>query len=232
MGIIRNVFDAVYDNLISGNAYYLIIKSVIVTVVIAVIAWGLAFVLGSLISYFMCYEKRVVSGIAKGFCFVFRSVPAIIVMLLFYYVFCKSIHMSPVLITGVALGFYGAGHYAEIMARSVLIAQQRQDTAVTLRLQHMFYSVAIPQAMEEAWFPIKRLTIHILQWTAVAGYVTVNDLTEVMVRIGQRTMYPFFAIFCCMIFYLIFTAVIEWIFSILSKRFVPFELENMKNDEE
>lgn len=226
MSILRNIIDAVYANLISGNAYYLIIKSVIVTLAMAVIAWILSFVMGSLISYFMCYEKKIISGIAKGICFIFRSVPALIIILLFYYVFCKGLHISPILITGTALGFYGAGHYAEIMARSVMIAQQRQDIAVTLRLQHMFYSVAVPQAVEESWFLIKRLAVHILQWTAAAGYATVNDLTEVMVRIGQRTMYPFFSIFCCLVFYLILTAVIEGIFAVLSRRFVPDEPEN------
>lgn len=226
MGVIRNILDAVSKNLISGNAYYLIIKSVFVTLLIAIIAWGLSFLLGSLISYFMCYEKRVLSGIAKGVCFVFRSTPAVIVLLLFYFVFCKSFHINSIIVAGTALGFYGAGHYAEIMARAVKIAQERQDTAATLRLQHMFFGVVIPQAIEEAWFPIKRLTVHILQWTAIAGYIAVNDLTEVMFRIGQRTMYPFFSIFCCAVFYLIFTVVIEWIFALLSKKFVPEDIEN------
>lgn len=224
--------DAVYDNLISGNAYYLIIKSIIVTLVIAVIAWILSFVLGIFISYFMCYEKRIISGLAKGVCFVLRSAPALIIMLLFYYVLFKKMHISPILTASIALSLYGAGHFAEIMAHTVLLAQRKQDNAVTLRLQHMFYSIAAPQAVEESWFLIKRLTVQILQWTAVAGYITVNDLTEVLVRIGQRTMYPFFSLFCCLVFYLVLVIIVEWVFKVLSKKFVPYELEDGYKEDE
>lgn len=218
MSFIRNIFDVVINNLISGDAYYIIAKSVIVTLVIAVIAWLIAFLVGGFLSYFMSYEKKLVSRIAEVFCFIFRSTPVLLIMLLFYYVFLKSTHISPIIIASISLGLYGAGHFAEILARCVLEAQKRQDIEVTKRLKNVFYSVAAPQAMEESIFQIKRLTIQMFQWITVAGYITVNDLTEVMNRIGQRTMYPFFSIFVCIIFYIIITIIIECIFSAIEKR--------------
>jgi len=232
MALLRNLLDAINDNLIMGNAYYLIIKGALITVEIAFIAWFLSFLLGSLVSYFMCYEKRLVSGLAKGICFVLRSAPALIIILLFYYVFAKSSKVDSIILVGIALGLHGAGHFAEIMARSVMIAQFRQDVEVTRRLKKSFYGVVLPQAIEEAWFNIKRLVVHILQWTAVVGYVSVNDLTEVMVKIGQRTMYPFFSLFCCYVFYMGLTVIIEGIFSALSRKFVPYEPENRRIMEE
>lgn len=218
MSFIKNIFETVTNNLIAGDAYYIIAKSVIVTLAIAVIAWLIAFLLGGFISHFMCYEKKVISRIAEVFCFIFRSTPVLLIMLLFYYVFLKSTHISPVIIASISLGLYGAGHFAEILARCVHEAQTRQDAEVTKRLKNVYYSVAAPQAMEESIFQIKRLTIQLFQWITVAGYITVNDLTEVMNRIGQRTMYPFFSIFVCIIFYMVVTIIIEGIFNAIEKR--------------
>lgn len=226
MSLIRNLLDTVSNNLISGNAYYLIIKSIFVTLIITGVAFIIAFVFGGLVSYFMCYKRRVISGIAQGICFIFRSVPAVLLLLLFYYVFYKSFPINNILLVGVTIGCYGAGHFAEIITHSVKKAQRRQEEAVTARLKHMFYTVAMPQALEEAWFPIKRLAVQLLQWTVIAGYIRVNDLTAVMGKIGQRTMYPFFSIFCCIIFYLVLTAIIELFFHVLSKHFVPEEIEH------
>lgn len=225
MSLIRNLMDAVSENLISGNAYYLIIKSAFVTIGITLTAWIVTFLIGGLLSYFMCYRKRLLSGLANGLCFLLRSAPAPLLLLFFYYVLCKKAHSGTMLLAGVALGFWGAGHFAEIIAHSVRGAQRRQDEAVTARLGHLFYSVALPQAVEESWFPIKRLTIHLLQWTTVAGYLGVNDLSAVLERIGQRTSYPFFSLFFSILFYLILTVGVEFIFYLLAKHFAPNEAE-------
>ena len=72
--------------------------------------------------------------------------------------------------------------------------------------------------MEDSLFHIKRLAVIMLQWTTVAGYISVNDLTEVMYGIGHRTMYPFFSIAFSIILYLLATILVEWIFKILGKK--------------
>ena len=57
--------------------------------------------------------------------------------------------------------------------------------------------------------------MHILQWSAISGYIAVNDLTQVMYDIGHRTMYPFFSLFFAAICYMIATLLIEWLFKVL-----------------
>jgi ABC-type amino acid transport system permease subunit len=72
--------------------------------------------------------------------------------------------------------------------------------------------------LEDSIFQVKRLMIQLLQWTCVAGYISVNDLTEVMYGIGHRTMYPFFSIAFAAILYIIITIIVEWIYKILCKK--------------
>ena len=218
MSFIRNIFDAINNNLISGGAYYLIAKSVIVTIILVVIAWLVTIAIGSVLSYFMSYHKRGISGLAHAISFIFRSTPVVLILLLFYYVIFKRLYLSITLITGLAIGLYGAGHFAQIIARQVREAKKHQDIVVIRRLKQVYFTVTLPQTVEDTLFMVKRLAILLLQWTTIVGYISVNDLTEVMTRIGQRTMYPFFSIFVCIIFYLIMTIIIEGIFHGIHKK--------------
>ena len=218
MSFIRNIFDAINNNLISGGAYYLIAKSVIVTIILVVIAWLVTIAIGSVLSYFMSYHKRGISGLAHAISFIFRSTPVVLILLLFYYVIFKRLYLSITLITGLAIGLYGAGHFAQIIARQVRETKKHQDIVVIRRLKQVYFTVTLPQTVEDTLFMVKRLAILLLQWTTIVGYISVNDLTEVMTRIGQRTMYPFFSIFVCIIFYLIMTIIIEGIFHGIHKK--------------
>ncbi len=224
--MISNLFEAVKANLISGGAYSLIIKAMIVTIVIALIAWITAGIFGAVCSYYMCYKKRAVSLIAEMLCFLFRSTPALLMLLLFYYVFMGSSHISTVIIAGLAIGFYGAGHLAEILTKAIKEVVIRNDSDLEHRLKSVYFTVALPQAMEEAIFPVKRLIIIILQWTTVVGYISVNDLTEVMMQIGQRTMYPFFAISVCILFHIVLVILIEALYNFISKASRKIKMEH------
>ena len=217
MKFINNIFNAVSDNLISGGAYYLIAKAVLVTLFMTLTAWLVADALGILVSYLMCYEKKVVSAIGRGVCFVFRSVPAILTVWLFYYCIFGRTGLPGMITCGVAIGFWGAGHLAEVLSRAVKKEQERIGERISNKLEKVYYTTVIPQAIEDSLFDIKRLMVHMLSWTAVAGYIGVNDLTEVMRGIGHRTMYPFFSIFFAAVLYMIATLVIEGIFKLIEK---------------
>ncbi len=231
MNFIRNIFDAINNNLISGGAYYLIAKSVITTIILVIIAGAVTVVIGSVLSYFMSYHKRGISGLAHAVSFVLRSTPVVLLLLLFYYVVFKRFHFSITLISGLAIGLYGAGHFAQIIARQVREAKKHQDTAVIRRLKQVYFTVTLPQTVEDTLFMVKRLAILLLQWTTIVSYISVNDLTEVMLRIGQRTMYPFFSIFVCIIFYLIITILIEGIFAAIKKKLTGAE-DNFEEEAE
>lgn len=225
MKLITNIFNAVYNNLISGGAYYLIAKGVLVTAAVTVTAWLVAAVLGCLVSYLMCYEKKIISGIGRGICFVFRSVPVILVMWLFYYCIFGGGRMNAAIVAGIAIGFWGGGHLSELLSRAVKKEQQRLSKSLKEKLEGVYLVAVLPQALEDSLFDLKRLAVHILQWSAVSGYIAVNDLTEVMYGIGHRTMYPFFSIFFAAILYLIATLLIEWLFSFIGKKLKKRETE-------
>ncbi len=218
MSFFSGIFDAINDNLLSGGAYTLIIKGILVTFAIVFIAWVLTVLFGGLVSYLMCYDKKLVSRFAEAICFIFRSTPVLLILLLLYYSIFRSVHLNSVIIAGIAVGIYGAGHFAELIARTVRNERKKMVDSADKRLEKSFYTIMLPQALEENIFHLKRLTIHLLQWTTVVGYISINDLTEVMYQIGQRNMYPFFSIFFTIICYIIATIIIELIFKLIQRK--------------
>ena len=213
-----NIFNAISDNLISGGAYYLIAKALLVTVLITVCAWVIAFVFGIGISYLMSYEKKVVSHLGRALCFIFRSVPVLLSLWLLHYCVFGSSTVSGIITAGLSIGLFGAGHLAEIISMSVIKTQEKLKGNLRNKLEKVYFRIVVPQALEDSLFHVKRLAVMLLQWTTVAGYISVNDLTEVMYGIGHRTMYPFFSIAFTIIIYMIATVIIEAVFKAIDKK--------------
>ncbi|MBP5159322.1 MAG: ABC transporter permease subunit [Lachnospiraceae bacterium] len=218
MSFFSNILDAVNDNLISGDAYYLIAKALIVTVAVTLVAWAIAFGLGALISYVGSYEKKIVSRIGRFFSFLFRSTPVLLAVLLFFYVFKGGSQTKGIIICGLAIGLFGAGHLSEILIGAVREEQSKLTQGTRDKLEKVYFSTVLPQALEDSIFHVKRIMILMFQWTTVAGYISVNDLAEVMMGIGQRTMYPFFSIAFSILVYLVVTIVIELIYRAIVKK--------------
>ncbi len=213
-----NLINAIKSNLISGGAYSLIIKALIVTVLITVFAWILAAALGAVFSYFMCYEFSVVSGIARAFSFLFRSTPVLLLMLFLDFGIFGAVNISTIFLAIVAIGLYGAGHFSEIIMKSISEHEDFKNREIRKRLRSAFFTAALPEGTKRSLFQVKRLVIQLMQWTTVAGYISVNELTNVMQQIGNRTMYPLFSIAFSIIIYLIATIIIELVFSIIEKK--------------
>ena len=216
--VINNIFNAISDNLISGGAYYLIAKAAVVTAIIAVLAWIIAFVVGIGISRLMSYEKKLLSRLGRAICFIFRSVPVLLSVWLLHYCVFGSSTMSGIITAGLSIGLFGAGHLAELISESVKKTQERMKGSMKDKLEKVYFRIVVPQALEDSLFHEKRLAVNLLQWTTIAGYISVNDLTEVMYGIGHRTMYPFFSIAFAAILYMLATILVEWVFKFLEKK--------------
>lgn len=222
--------SAIKDNLIAGGAYQLIAKAVIVTFLITVIAWLIAAAVGAVFGYFMCYRQRVVTMLAEACSFLLRGTPVLLLLLLLYYGVFGSVNLNGILLSGLAIGLYGGGHFAEILMKTIRESADWKSPEMRRRLKAAFFSAALPHASGVSLFRVKRLCIQLLQWSTVVGYIGVNDLTEVMLTIGQRNMAPFFGIAFSILLYLVATLLIELVFAWIGKRF--FDEEELRETEE
>jgi len=232
MQIFGDIVDAINSNLISGGAYFRIIKAVAVTAVITLTAWIVAMVVGIVLSYLTCYEKKVVSVIGRALCFITRSVPVLLVMYLLYYKSFFGAFLPSTIAAGLSIGLYGAGSFSEILTRAAKKEMADYSEAVVDRLKKSHFSAVIPEAVEKSLFDIKRLTVLLLQFSTVAGYIGAGELVTVMTDIGHRNMYPIFSILFCMTCYLIVAAIIEAIFNHIIKKNAQKQEETQAPDGE
>ena len=212
MGFIRNIYEAVYNNLIAGGAYVSIIKGAVVTVGLFGMALVLGFMLGSLLTFLQVQKNKVLNQLGRILCFLGKGTPVYLALLLWYYCFLGKMHRGSLLIAVLVFSFYAGGHIGEILIRNVKKEADRQSAAVNERAKREFFQALLPFITEESLFEIKRLSQMLLQWTTVAGVIRVNDLTEVMTGIGQQTLNPFFSIFCAILFYLVLQLLLEGVF--------------------
>lgn len=195
----NGMMTMIKDNLIAGGAYSLILKAIAVTVAVFIGAVICAALFGMLLHAAGSSRNRVAAGFAGGVSFLFRSVPVLLLLLLLDFGIFGGAHRTGLLMAVLAIGLYGAGCLSDMLAGT----EEKSFEGIFL-------------AHPKEW---KRLVIQLLQWTTVAGYIGLNDITAVMRGIGNRTMYPAFSIVFTILFYLAMVVLTELVFCLLLRRY-------------
>lgn len=223
--MIRNIYDAVYNNLIGGGAYLRIIKGCIFTLLIFVLAMCVACLFAAGLSFFRTSEYKWLRRLGVAVSFLTKGTPLYLALLMWYYTFLGGMHRGGLLIAVLVFGLYGGGHLSDILSRAIKRETAARSTAVNRRARREFFSALLPFVSEQSLYEIKRLICILLQMSSLAGLVGVSDLTQVLLTNGLRTQYPFFALACAVLFYLIVQLLIEVVFSRIGARLTGEEEE-------
>lgn len=191
MSIIRNIYDAVNNNLIRDGAYLKIIKGCIFTLLVFVLALLVAALLAAGLSFLRTSGHRGLRAAGTGITFLCKGTPVYLALLLWYYTFLGGMHRGGLVIAVLVLGIYGGGHLTDILSRAVKRETGIRSAAVNRRARREFFSALLPFVTEQSLFEIKRLLCILLQMSSLVGLVGVNDLAQVLLKNGLRTQYPF-----------------------------------------
>ncbi len=223
--MIRNIYDAVYNNLIGGGAYLRIIKGCVFTLLIFMLALAVGCAFAAVLSFLRTSGQRCLRRIGTAVAFLTKGTPLYLALLLWYYTFLGSMHRGGLFIAVLVFGLYTGGHLSDILSRGIKKETEVRSAAVNRRARREFFSALLPFVTEQSLFEIKRLLCILLQMSSLAGLIGVNDLAQVMLANGLKTQYPFFALGCAVIFYLLLQLVIEAVFSHLSRKLTGEEEE-------
>ena len=216
--MIRNIYDAVYNNLIGGGAYVRIIKGCIITVLIFVLALLVGSLFAAGLSFLRTSENCWFRRLGTAVAFLAKGTPLHLALLLWYYTFLGGMHRGGLLIAVLVFGFYAGGHLSDILSRGIRREVQSRNTTVNRRARKEFFTALLPFVTEQSLFEVKRLVCFLLQMSSVVGVIGVNDLARVMLANGLKTQYPFFALACGVIFYLLLQLVIEAFFAWIGRK--------------
>ena len=209
--------ELVYNIFIKDGAWLTILNGLWATVQISALSLFFGTILGALLCFFRVGKIPPLKIFAQIYIAIIRGSPVLmLLMLLFYGVFARS-GFSPLIVAVITFSLHTAAHVAELL-RSALMAVDRGqvEAARTLGFSQFqtFKLVILPQIFKISKPVYQSTIINLIQWTSVAGYVTITDLTRVINNIASRTMQPLITIIGGMIIYLALSYAVQGIFKL------------------
>lgn len=216
-----NIFESLsltfYKNLISGNAYLIVLKGLWITLLISISGLIFGTIFGAILCYFRMSSITLFKKSASLFIAVLRGSPVLLLLMILYYVVFANSRIEAVYIAIVAFALNSGAHIAEVMRSALEAVDVKQlEAARMLGFSKFkaFIFITAPQAGKIAKPVYQNTIINLIQWTSVVGYVSITDLTRTVNNIGARTGDPFFALFFGVLAYLGLSYLVYALFSI------------------
>ena len=201
-------------NFIREQRWKLILSGIGTTCLITV----LAVLFGSVLAFGICMLRRSGSRVGdllcRGYVRILQGTPMVVLLLILYYIVFSDVPMDAVwvAVAGFSLHF---GAYASQTLQSGIdsVSPGQREAALALGYteNQTFFHFIFPQAVRKI-LPVYRGEITtLLKGTAVAGYISVRDLTKMSDIIRSRTNESFFPLIATAVIYF----ALAWILSVL-----------------
>lgn len=220
------IYDEFYKSLIYDDRYLYILEGLKNTLLIAIGAVILGILIGLIISlvrdnYDRFKRLPVLNFICRGYVTIIRGTPALLQLMIIYYVIFKSVDVNLVLVGILAFGINSGAYVSEIMRagiNSVDVGQMEAATSLGLSYGKSMRYVIIPQAIKNILPALGNEFITLIKETSVAGYIGIMELTKSSDIIASRTYNYFFPLIITALIYLFITSVLSKLLSIFERK--------------
>jgi len=220
----KEIYDSLYKTLIYEERYKLILEGLQNTIIIALGATFIGFLLGFIISLIRDnYEKNgrmpILNFICKAYVLIIRGTPVLLQLMIIYYIIFKSVNINPILVGIVAFGLNSAAYVSEIVRsglQAINIGQLEAGLSLGLSYRQTMTYVILPQVIHNIIPSLGNEMITLVKETSVIGYIGVMELTKSSDIIASRTYDYFFPLIIIALIYLMIT-------SLMSKILQAFE---------
>lgn len=211
--ILYSIKDSLYNSLIYQDRYKFILEGLKSTIIMAFFATIIGTILGILIAVVEDnYEKNkklpVLNFLCKTYVSIIRGTPALLQLMIIYYVIFKSVEVNGIIVGIIAFGLNSAAYVSEIIKSGInSIGKGQMEASRSLGFNYsksMIY-VIMPQAIKNILPALGNEFITLLKETSVAGYIGIMDLTKASDIIASRTYEYFVPLIIVAIIYLIMT---------------------------
>ncbi len=218
--------DKFHNNFIKDNRWQYITNGLLVTLQISFCAVIIGVVFGFIIAILRSTcdktgKYKFVNFILKTYLTIIRGTPAMVQLLIIYYVIFASANVNKVLVAIIAFGLNSSAYIAEIVRAGIMSVDSGQFEAgrslgFTYK-QTMQYFI-IPQAFKNVLPALCNEFIVLIKETSISGYIGIMDLTRGGDYIRSRTYEAFMPLIAVAVVYLILVAILTWLVSKLEKR--------------
>ena len=213
MKTLTELSEEIYKSLIYQQRYEYVLDGLKNTIIMTLFATLIGIALGIIIAIIRDnYEKNkklpILNGICNIYVSVIRGTPALLQLMIIYYVVFKSVDINGVLVGIIAFGLNSAAYVSEIIKagiNSINKGQMEASRALGFNYSQSMKYIIMPQAIKNILPALGNEFITLLKETSVAGYIGIIELTKSSDIIASRTYDYFFPLIMVATIYLIMT---------------------------
>ena len=216
------MFQSIYDTLISGDRWLLLVQGLGNTLLIALCAIAIGTMLGCIFALFKVSKNPILKGIANFYTTIIRGIPLATQLMIFYFVIFAPLGLDRILVAVIAYGINSGAYCTEIFRsgiQGVDIGQTEAGRSLGLSKSQTFMKIVFPQAAKACLPTYTSEFINLVKETSIASFIAVTDLTKSGDMIRNATYNAWIPLITVAIVYLVLTLGLTKLFSILEKHF-------------
>ncbi len=210
----ENIAESFEKTFIRENRWKLILDGLLVTLQIAVLAGIFGTILGFGICLLLRMKNRFLSGIAGLFCRLISGIPAVVLLMVIYFVIFASSDISPVAVGVLTFSIMFSTSVAQLLnvgIDAIDAGQSEAALALGFGKAETFLRVVMPQALRHVLPVYRGEFVSMLKLTSVVGYISIQDLTKAADIIRSRTYEAFFPLIVTAVIYLLIAVLINFV---------------------
>ena len=205
--------ENIYNSFIYQDRYKYYLTGLGNTIIMAFFACLIGVILGLILSLVIDYNEKtgklyLLSAFARMYIGIIRGTPALLQLMILYYIIFKSVNINIVVVGIISFGLNSAAYVSQIIRSGLISIPKGQEEASTMLgfnyFQTMKY-VILPQALRNVLPALGNEFITLLKETSVAGYIGILELTKASDIVASSTYDYFFPLLIVAIIYLILT---------------------------
>ena len=213
-------------NFISGDRWHYIVDGLGVTLEVTLFSGLVGILIGFLVAIIRSSHDntgrfKLLNLLCKLYLTVIRGTPAMIQLLIMYYIVFGSVDVSKRLVAILTFGINSGAYVAEIIRSGIMSVDQGQfEAGRSLGLtyvQTMWY-IIIPQAFKNVLPALGNEFITLLKETSICGYIALTDVTHGANTVRSQTYEPYMPLFAAALIYLVSVSVLSALISRLERR--------------
>lgn len=214
------------NDFIVESRWQYIAKGLVTTLQISLFASIIGIILGFLIAVarVSCDKTgkfKLLNLLLRGYLTIIRGTPAMIQLLIIYYVIFATSAVDKVLVAIIAFGLNSSAYIAEIVRSGIMSIDEGQFEAgrsLGFSYSQTMTNFILPQAIKNVLPALGNEFIVLIKETSISGYIGIMDLTRGGDLIRSRTYDAFLPLIAVALVYLVIVVVLTSLLSKLEKR--------------
>lgn len=164
---------------------------------------------------------KILNAVCKLYLTVIRGTPAMIQLLIMYYIVFGSVDVSKRLVAILTFGINSGAYVAEIFRSGIMSVDQGQFEAgrsLGLTYVQTMWHIVIPQALKNVLPALGNEFITLLKETSICGYIALTDVTHGANTVRSQTYDPYMPLFAAALIYLVSVSFLSALMERLERR--------------